>query len=85
MNKVKLCVLIPLFLSTACATGVSDDKKSYCLVLPDVKQYSQQGMDKAAEEIEAGKSPMQTEFIKDYKVMRDETRVAQKALCEGRI
>lgn len=81
MNKIKLCALIPLLSLTACATGVSDDKKSFCLVLPQVKEYRQSDMDAVADEIEAGQGEKQTEMLKDYKVMRDQTRIAKEEFC----
>ena len=78
---MKLFALIPLILLTACAGGVSSDTQSFCLVLPVIKNYSQQDMDAVANEVEANQSPMQTELIKDYKVIRDETRIAKERLC----
>lgn len=61
--------------------GVSNDTQSYCLVLPNVKEYNQEFMVKVAEEIKAGKSPNSTELLKDFKVMRDETRIAKREYC----
>lgn len=66
---------------TACSTVVSDDTQSYCLVLPNVKKYNKQFLAEVAEEIKQNKAPYSKEMLKDFKVMRDETRIAEKEYC----
>lgn len=65
--KLGITVLIPLFLLTACAQGNSR-------AVPDVVSYTQEQQTQAAEELETNNVPTLTEFMKDYKVMRDQTR-----------
>jgi hypothetical protein len=48
------------------------------LVLPDVVSYSREQQNRAADELEQFDVPMLREFMKDYKVMRDQTREALK-------
>jgi hypothetical protein len=64
-------------LLTACGTATFS--KEATLVLPDVVEYSKEMQNKAADEIESQNVPTLTEFMKDYKVMRDQTRVARKS------
>lgn len=48
-------------------------------MLPDVVEYSKDAQNKAADELESQNVPTLREFMKDYKVMRDQTRVAKKS------
>lgn len=54
-------------LLTACGTTISR-------ALPDVQKYTEEERHKAIQEIESGTCPVLVEYIKDYKVMRDQTR-----------
>ena len=62
---------------TACAGATFSEEAT--LVLPDVVEYSRDAQDKAADELETQNVPTLREFMKDYKVMRDQTRVAKKS------
>jgi len=55
------------------------------LVLPDVVEYSKETQNKAADELESQNVPTLREFMKDYKVMRDQTRVAKSSSWFGRL
>lgn len=66
---------------TACSMGISNDTQSYCLVLPNVKEYSHEYLAGVAEEVKENKSPKTTEMLKDFKVMRDETRISKREYC----
>jgi hypothetical protein len=44
------------------------------LITPDLIRYSREFQQKAADEIASGKCPTLNEFMKDYLVMRDQTR-----------
>lgn len=77
-----LCALAVLPLLSACGTVPFDTRQSTRLVLPEVVQYEQQLLDQAANEVEAGTAPALTELAKDYKVMRDQTRLAIEGLSD---
>lgn len=62
-----------LALLTGCATGRFNE-----LACPDVIQYPNATLDKAAAEMENCKSPTLCEMVVDYGVMRDQSRN-----CEG--
>lgn len=49
-------------------------------VLPDLKVYSRPVQKSAATEMQTNACPVLNTFMVDYKVMRDETRAAQKVL-----
>lgn len=49
------------------------------LACPDVVQYSAKTQDAAAAEVMAGQAPALTEMVKDYGVMRDQSRA-----CAGK-
>lgn len=61
-------------LLTGCAREVSEIQK---LVLPDVVVYSKEVQNRAAHELQTQNVPTLAEFMKDYKVMRDQVRVAR--------
>ena len=73
-----IIALAILICTTACTTVPSNHNKSTQLVLPDVRGYSKEDMAKVAAELQrCGKLCITTtEFMKDYKIMRDETRLA---------
>ena len=72
-----------LLCMTAC-NGTASSKRTEELVLPDVKTYSGAEQDALDAELfpKTGPTycPVSKEFMKDYKVMRDETRAAQNKL-----
>lgn len=82
--KYCLIALATLGLLTACSTPVFDARG-----LPDIKAYSPQEQKQAAQELRTAKCdprinppkdctiPAIKEFLKDYKVMRDQTRAAK--------
>ena len=59
-------------LSSGCAPVRSD-----ALALPDIVAYTPAIQARAADELEACPAPTVMEFMKDYGVMRDQTRAAQ--------
>jgi len=67
--------LMMTFLLTGCDPATSD-----ALIMPDVVKYSVKTQSAAADEIEAGFCPVMTEMVKDYSVMRDQSRAAKKKL-----
>jgi hypothetical protein len=69
--RLGIIVLTASGLLTACSTVHSD-------ALPDVIEYSKEMQIKAARELQTQDVPTLTEFMKDYKVMRDQVRVAKK-------
>lgn len=64
-------MLILTMLTTACSKGHFD-------ALPDVVGYTKETQIKAAKELQENDVPVLLEFMKDYKVMRDQVRVARK-------
>lgn len=60
-----------LSLLTACAQGRSR-------ALPDVQKYDKETQNKAADELETFNVPILSDMMKDYKVMRDQTRSLKK-------
>lgn len=66
-----IALLIVVLLLSGCGTGRSS-------VAPDVKGYTKAQQNKAADEILGGKCPMLNEFMVDYGVMRDQSRVLKK-------
>lgn len=58
-------------LLTACAQGSSR-------ALPDVVEYSKETQREALKELQTKNVPTLKEFMKDYKVMRDQTRSLKK-------
>lgn len=56
---------------TACAAGHSS-------ALPDVVEYSRNTQSAALKELQTQNVPVLKEFMKDYKVMRDQVRVASQ-------
>lgn len=62
-----------LFFLSGCAQAKYND-----LALPDVVEYTKEQQKKAAIELENNDVPMVKEMVKDYVVMRDQTRAAQK-------
>ena len=73
--KLLITALIALSLLTACG-GATFSGEEAELVLPNVVEYSNAVQDTAADELESYDVPTLTEFMKDYKVMRDQTRTA---------
>ena len=83
--KSCLTALMTLSLLTACSTPVFDKRG-----LPDIREYSAQEQKQAAQELQNAKCdpranvpeectiPTIKEFLKDYKVMRDQTRAAKE-------
>lgn len=65
--KSATIVLMTLLLLTACVKGNSR-------ALPDVREYTAAEQTQAADELEQNPIPRLREFMKDYKVMRDQTR-----------
>lgn len=66
-------------LLTACGREIS---KFETVTFPDVVVYSLNVQKKAAVELETYDVPTLAEFMKDYKVMRDQVRVARgEAVC----
>lgn len=70
--KSATAVLI-LTLSCAACAPVSFN----ALVCPDVVAYSPAVQKQAASEIEGGSAPTLTEMVKDYSVMRDQSRACK--------
>ena len=62
-------------LLTGCGKARFDDTAK--LALPHVVEYSRDQQEKAADEIEACAIPTVMEMLKDYAVMRDQTRRAR--------
>jgi len=60
---------------TSC--GGATFSKEAQLALPDVVEYSRETQSKAADELEENDIPVLREFMKDYSVMRDQTRRAK--------
>lgn len=77
MRYATIALMMTLCLS-GCGPEVS--KKSKILVLPDIVVYPAALQKQAAHEIEGRACPVLVEFGKDYSVMRDQTRAAQKGL-----
>jgi len=69
--KLGIIALIASSLLTACSTAHSN-------ALPDVIEYTKETQIKAAKELQGNDVPTLLEFMKDYKVMRDQVRVAKK-------
>ena len=65
--KYVITVLMTMLLLTACSQGRSR-------ALPDVVEYDRQTQTQAAKELQTQNVPTLKEFMKDYKVMRDQTR-----------
>lgn len=63
--------LIVMLSLTACSQGTSR-------ALPDLVEYSKSTQAKAAKELQNNNVPTLLEFMKDYKVMRDQTRALKK-------
>ena len=61
-----------MVLLTACETVTFSPA-----AIPDVVEYSPKVQEAAADEIERNDVPVLTEFMKDYKVMRDQARAAK--------
>lgn len=66
---------------TGCATASSKDSRS--LIAPDVIQYSQKQLNTAVKEMRTYPIPQVTEMMKDYCIMRDQSRIMQgkKPVC----
>lgn len=73
--KFAVIALMTLSFLSGCAR-----EPSRKLILPDVVEYSKATQIKAADELQACHSPTIMEFMKDYSVMRDQTRAARKVL-----
>ena len=71
--------MTPLIL-TSCGEATFDTSQSQGLVLPGVVQYSRETQIKAAQEAITGSCPVHVDFGKDYKVMRDQVRLAEEFL-----
>ena len=70
--KYAITALIPLVLLTGCARENFSE-----LYLPDVVEYTREQQNKEASEIESNDIPMIIEMLKDYGVMREQTRAAR--------
>ena len=68
--RYAIIVLLSAVLLTGCETIRSD-----ALTAPDVINYTQEVLDKAALEMESGVAPTLNEMIVDYGVMRDQSRL----------
>lgn len=67
--------LMTLLSTTACTQVVSEYDS---LVAPDVVEYTLEQQKQALNELQTNDVPMLHEFMKDYKVMRDQSRAAKK-------
>jgi hypothetical protein len=76
--KSATIALIMMLCSSGCAEAPSEAGKR--LILPDIVVYPKALQKAAADEIEKNACPVQTELVKDYSVMRDQTRAAKKGL-----
>jgi len=72
--RLVITALILCSLLSGCG-GASFNKEAR-LALPDIREYSKETQIKAADELTACDCPMVIEMIKDYLVMRDQTRAA---------
>lgn len=68
--NLRVLTLCSVLTVAACAPARFDT-----LACPDVVVYSPATQKQAAAEIEAGAAPVLTEMVKDYGVMRDQSRV----------
>lgn len=68
--RYAIIVLLSSVLLTGCGTVRSD-----ALTAPDVINYDEETMEKAAAEMGSGKSPTLNLLVVDYGVMRDQSRV----------
>lgn len=68
--KYAIIALLSVALLTGCETIRSD-----ALTAPDVINYPQEMLNKAATEMEGGSCPVLNEMIVDYGVMRDQSRL----------
>ena len=64
-----IIVLLSSALLAGCSTIRSDE-----LTAPNVINYPEETMTKAAKEMEAGSAPTLNELVVDYGVMRDQSR-----------
>jgi hypothetical protein len=77
---MKYLAVMSVILLTACEAGSFDTAESTSLVLPIVKKYSDETQSKAAQEMTDMQCPTLNDFMIDYRLMRNETRIALGAL-----
>lgn len=68
-----IIVLLSSVLLAGCDQIHSDDFDK--LTAPDVRNYDQELLDKAADEMESGVAPTLNILVVDYGIMRDQSRV----------
>lgn len=71
--KQGICALILALCLTGCATA--DSRESRALTAPDVVAYTLQQQRQAADELEACVCPVVLDMMKDYHVMRNQSRI----------
>lgn len=83
--RLGIYALILALLLTGCATA-SFEEHARELVAPDVVVSSTEQLTKAATEVETQEVPQLTEMMKDYCVMRDQSRTlkGEKPQCAVR-
>lgn len=75
-DKVKyLIIAIALMSLTSCTKGSSNEDTKR-LILPSVTEYSRNQQALLASELESGSCNISKEFITDYYIMREQTKVA---------
>ena len=76
-KQADLMAATALISLNACVRGNSNaDTKR--LILPSVIEYSQSQQSQLVKELESGSCKMSAKFIKDYGIMREQTREALK-------
>lgn len=83
MKSAIIALILPLYL-TACAGADTDASRA--LTAPDVTAYTRAQQVQAAAELEGCSCPMLEEMMRDYCVMRDQSRALQgkKPTCTTR-
>lgn len=64
-----------MVLLTSCGGATFSEEAQ--LVLPDVVEYSKDQQNQIADELEGNNVPMLWEIVKDYFIMREQTRAAK--------
>ena len=82
--RYAIAALMTMLCVTACGPRLSSSAPSIELVLPEIVEYSPAQQNAMADELfpKTGETacPVTKEAMKDYKVMRDETRAAKNSL-----
>lgn len=74
-NLIFLLIVAGIIFLSACERGISNaDTKQ--LILPTIIEYTADKQRQLASELESGSCPVSAEFIRDYGIMRDQTRAA---------